>query len=149
MQKHFQTTDGRCKQNTHSNSMCRCAQCVTPHTEQNDHISSREHAWLKIAHLCVSKIVVIHVSCLCSLPHLTLTTSTSSLSPTSPIFPTFSPLHPSPLAHDPYLPCEDPRHCRINTNPISHTFCACVEVSTPFKFNKISGFWSSEMPSLS
>ena len=44
-----------------------------------------------------------------SLPHLTLTTSTSSLSPTSPTFPTFSPSHPSPSAHDPYLPCEDPR----------------------------------------
>ena len=44
-----------------------------------------------------------------SLPHLTLTTSTSSLSPTTPIFPTFSPSHPSPSAHDPYLPCEDPR----------------------------------------
>ena len=65
MEKNFQTTDGRCKQNTHSNSMCRCAQCVTSHTEQNGHISSREHAWLKIAHLCVPKIVVIHVSCLC------------------------------------------------------------------------------------
>ena len=35
--------------------MYRCAQCVTTHTEQNDHISSREHAWLKIAHLCVPK----------------------------------------------------------------------------------------------
>ena len=44
-----------------------------------------------------------------SLPHLTLTTSTRALSLTSPIFPTFSPSHPSPLAHDPYLPCEDPR----------------------------------------
>ena len=46
------------------NSMYRCAQCVTTHTEQNDHISSRKHAWLKIAHLCVSKIVVIHEPCL-------------------------------------------------------------------------------------
>ena len=44
-----------------------------------------------------------------SLPHLTVTTSTRSLSLTSPIFPTFSPSHPSPLAHDPYLPCEDPQ----------------------------------------
>ena len=42
-----------CEQNTHPNSMYRCAQCVPTHTEQNDHISSREHAWLKIAHLCV------------------------------------------------------------------------------------------------
>ena len=53
--KKFQTTYGRCKQNAHSNSMCRCAQCVTTHTEQHDHVSSREHAWLKIAHLCVPK----------------------------------------------------------------------------------------------
>ena len=44
-----------------------------------------------------------------SLPQLTLTTSTSSLSPTSSIFPTFSPSHPNPLAHDPYLLCEDSR----------------------------------------
>ena len=44
-----------CEQNTHSNRMYRCAQCVTTHTEQDDHISSREHAWLKIAHLCVLK----------------------------------------------------------------------------------------------
>ena len=51
---------GCCKQNT---PMYRWAQCVTKHTEQNDHISSREHAWLKIAHLCLKK-VVIHVSCL-------------------------------------------------------------------------------------
>ena len=48
-----------------------------------------------------------------SLSYLTLTTSTSSPllspTPTSPIFPTFSPSHPSPLAHDPYLPCDVPR----------------------------------------
>ena len=51
LEKNFQTTDGVCEQNTRSNSMYRCAQCVTTHTEQNDHISSREHAWLKIANL--------------------------------------------------------------------------------------------------
>ena len=45
----------KCEQSTHSNSMYRCAQCVTTRTEQNEHISSREHAWLKIAHLCVPK----------------------------------------------------------------------------------------------
>ena len=37
-----------------------------------------------------------------SLPHLTL-----SHPPHLPIFPTFS--HPSPLAHDPYSPCDVPR----------------------------------------
>ena len=44
-----------------------------------------------------------------SLPHLTLTTSTRALSLTSPVFPSFPPSHPSPVVHDPYLPCEDPR----------------------------------------
>ena len=34
------------------------------HTAQSDHFSSREHAWLKIAHLCVPKHSVIHASCL-------------------------------------------------------------------------------------
>ena len=58
-----------------------------------------------------------------SLPHLTLTTSTSSLSPASHIFPTFSSSHPSPVAHGPYLPCEDSRQSWwINTNPMSHMF---------------------------
>ena len=48
---------------------------------------------LRIAHLCVLKTIVIHVSCLIPLPRLTLTTSTSSRSPTPPIFPTISPTH--------------------------------------------------------
>ena len=97
-----------CDQNTRTNCMYRCAQFVTTRTEQNDHISSRAHALLKIAHLCV--LNSCHPRAMSrSLPHLTLTTSTGSLSLTSPIFPTFSPSHPSPLAHDPFLPCEDPR----------------------------------------
>ena len=58
-----------------------------------------------------------------SLPHLTLTTSTSSLSPTSPIVPTFSPSHPSPSAHDPYLPCQDPRQRGGSTQIPSLTNC--------------------------
>ena len=37
-----------CELNTNSNSMCRCAQCVKTHTDQIEHISSREHAWLKL-----------------------------------------------------------------------------------------------------
>ena len=67
------------------------------------------HAWLKIAPLCVPKIVVVRVSGPRSLPHLTLTTRTRPLSPTSPIFPTFPPSHPRPLAPDAYLPCDGPR----------------------------------------
>ena len=46
-----------------------------------------------IAHLCVSKTIVIHVSCLGPLPHLTLTTSTSSLSPISSTFLPFRRSH--------------------------------------------------------
>ena len=55
---------------------------------------------LRIAHLCVLRIIVIHMSCFIPLPHLTLTTSASSLSPipsTSPFFPTVSPSHTSPM----------------------------------------------------
>ena len=53
-----------CEQNTHSTSMYRYE-----HTEQSDHISSREHVWLKSwnaqdrTSLC-PKTFVIHVSCL-------------------------------------------------------------------------------------
>ena len=77
-----------CEQYTHKYSTYKVA--------QHDHISPREHAWVKSwkAQDCTSlcpKISVIHVSCLIYLPHLTLTTSTSSLSPTSSIFPTISP----------------------------------------------------------
>ena len=70
------STSSSCEQNTHSNSMYRCASCVTIYTEQMITFSSREHAWLKIAvsqnncHLRVTSR---------SLPHLTLTTSTISL----------------------------------------------------------------------
>ena len=92
--ENLQPTGGGCEQYTHKYSMYRVA--------QHDHISSREHAWLKSckAQECTSLYpynsfnprVMSH-----SLPHLTLTTSISSLSPissTSPIFPTVSPNKP-------------------------------------------------------
>ena len=90
-----------CEQYTHKHSTYRVA--------QHDHISSREHAWFKIriSHLCVLEIIVIHV------PHLTLTTSTSSLSPTSstsPLFPTVPPSQTSPVILNHYVPCDGPRH---------------------------------------
>ena len=99
-----------CEKNTPSNNMYRCAQCVT-HTEQNDHISSHEHA-SRVAQDCTS--FVSQNSChprvmFRSMPHLTLTTSASSLSPTSPVFPRISPSHPRTSVHDEYSPCEDPR----------------------------------------
>ena len=108
--------------------MYRCARCVSPYTEQYGHISSREHAWLKsvqaqgCTHWCLKNNchprVMSH-----SLPHLTLTISTRSLSPTSPILPTISPSHPSPFAHDPYLPCEVPRQSGGSTQIPSLTGC--------------------------
>ena len=83
---------------------------------QHDHISSRDHAWLKAQELEGSGLHVFvswndcHPRVMShTLPHLTLTTSTSSLSPTSPIFPTISPTHTRPSVHDPHLPCEIPR----------------------------------------
>ena len=100
-----------CEQNTHSNSKYRCAQCVTTITEQNDHISLRDHAWLKIAHLCVSKKLssTCHVTFLAA-PH---TDHNHKFSLTYLTY--FSPSHPSLLAHDPYLPCEDSRHSGRST----------------------------------
>ena len=77
-------------------------------TAQHDHISSREHAWLKS--------VMSH-----SLPHLTLTTSTSSLSPASSIFQSFSPLQSSPLVLDPFVPCDDSRRSGGSTEIPSPT----------------------------
>ena len=96
---------------------------------QHDHISSREHAWVKSwkAQDCTSLCpknnchprVMSH-----SLPHLALTTSTSSLSPissTSPLYPTVSPSHTRPMALDPYLPCDVPRQSGGSTQISSLT----------------------------
>ena len=63
LQTRLPTTHDLCEQNTHSNSMYRCAQCVTTHTEQNAHISSREHVAQDCTSLC-PQIVIIHLSCL-------------------------------------------------------------------------------------
>ena len=86
-----------CEQYTH--------ECSTYRVAQHDHISSREHAWLKSwkdqdTHPCVTKNnchprVMSH-----SLPHMTLTTNT-----------TLSPISSTSLAQAEW---------RINTNPISH-----------------------------
>ena len=77
------------------------------------HHANTRGSSLRIAHLCVLKIIVIHVSCMFhSLPHLTLTTSTSSLSPfsfSSPIFPTVSPSQTSTMNLNPCIPCDGPR----------------------------------------
>ena len=57
----------------------------------------------RIAHLCVLKTIVIHVSCLFLCPD-----TDHKLSPTSPSFPTISPTHTRPSVRDPYLPCDVP-----------------------------------------
>ena len=58
LEKNPQPTDGGCEQYTHKYSTHRVA--------QHDPISSRvaQAAMLRIAHLCVLKIIVTHVSCL-------------------------------------------------------------------------------------
>ena len=121
LKQNFQTTDGECEQNTHSNSMYSCAQCVTTHTERIDYISSREHAWLKIAHLCVSKKLssTCHVSFLAapdtyhkhkfSLTCLTYLSDVLSLTPKS--------FGARSIFALPRFTAE----WRINTNPISLT----------------------------
>ena len=75
---------------------------------QHDHMSPREHDWLKScnAQHCTSLCLQNHCP---PLPHRTLTTSTSSLSPissTSLAFPTSSPLHTGPMILVPYFPCD-------------------------------------------
>ena len=105
-------------------------QYSTYRVAQHDHISSREHAWLKSwkaqdrtsschQNNCLPR-VMSH-----SLPHLTLTTSTSSLSPiasTSPVFPTVSPSQTSTMVLDPYIPCDVPRQSGGSTQiPSPHT----------------------------
>ena len=96
-------TVSTCKQNTHSNSMYRC-QHILNRMITFHHANTRGSR----LHIFVSRNSC-HPRVMSSLPNLTLTTGTSSLSPTSPIFQWFSPSHPSPLAHNPYLPCEDTR----------------------------------------
>ena len=90
-------------------------------------------AKLRIAHLCVPKTFVIHVSCYHSLPHLTLTTSTSSLTH----FIHFSYLSDgATFADKPYdsrpiytLRCST-AEWRINRNPISHIVCQRPRIRT-------------------
>ena len=110
LEKNLQPTDGRCAQYTHNYSTCRVA--------QHDHISPREHAWLKdCTSLCPQNNCHPRVMSR-SLPHLTMTTSSSSLSPISSTSPIFS--DGLTFAHRPYdsrplfflkkkKPCDVPR----------------------------------------
>ena len=129
----FTTTDEKCEQNTHLNSMYRCAQCLTTYTEQNDHISSREHAWLNSAqaqgctHWCL-KTIVIHVLCL--VPYRTWHWPPAQVL-SSLFFPTISPSHPSPLAHVPCLHCEDPRQSDRSTQIPSLPVVRCDKKVRP------------------
>ena len=115
----------RCEQNTHSYIMYRCAQCVTTHTEQYDHISSREHTCLKGAQPRVARIGVLkqlssacHVSFLAapdtdhkhkfSLTYSTYLSDVLFLTPK-----TFG-------ARSIFTVRKFTAEWRINTNPISH-----------------------------
>ena len=91
-----------CEQYTHKYSTYKVA--------QHDHVSSREHAWLKGAKLGLHIFVSLkQLSSTCHVSFLALTTSTNSLSSTPPIFPTVSPAHTRLMVLDPYLPCDVPR----------------------------------------
>ena len=99
------TTDGRCRQNTHSHDTFVHVQVIRTLPAQMFH-SPREHAWLKGQHDSGLRIVVSskrsrHTSVMSHmLPHLSQNTSTRSLSPTSPIFRPSSPSLSCPLALD-------------------------------------------------
>ena len=117
--------------------MYRCGKCVTTHTEQIDHISSREHAWPKswkaqdLTSLC-PETSVIYVSCLTPcrtrhrpqaqvlthLPHLSFRQSS---------------------VHDPYLPCEDPRQSGGSTQIPSLTLCGRALVPLSLSQDEIFG----------
>ena len=103
-----------------ANSMYRCAQCVTTHTEQHDHISSREHAWLKIAHLCVPKQLssTCHVSFFAASDtdhkHKFSLTYLSSLSDD------LTSSHKAFGARSIFTLRSSTAEWRINTNPVSH-----------------------------
>ena len=121
--------------------MYRCAQCVTTHTEKNDHTSSREHAWLKIAHLCVSKQLssTCHVSFFAapdtdqknkfSLTYLTYLSDVLSLTPKS-----FG-------ARSTVTLRRSTAEWRINTNPISHKHNARIVVESLATIRVVSGRW--------
>ena len=60
--ENLQTTDGECEQCTHKYSTCRVAHSIITFHHANTRGSRA--ARLRIAHLCVPKTIVIHVSCL-------------------------------------------------------------------------------------
>ena len=110
---------GVCEQYTHK--------YITYRVTQHNHISSREHEWLKIkdcTSLCPQNNCHPLVMSL-SLPHLTLTTSTSSLSPFSIHFSflsdglTFTNKHYE--SQPTFLPCDGPRQSGGSTQIPSQT----------------------------
>ena len=72
---------------------------------------------LRVAHLCVSKTIVIHVSCL--LPCRRSTSSLTYLTYLSDDLPTLT----RPSVHDPHLPCDVPRQSGGSTPIPSLTGC--------------------------
>ena len=100
-EKNLQPTDGWCEQYTHK--------CSTYRVAHHNHISSREHAWLKIkdgTSLSPENHSVPSVMSP-SLPHLTTSTSSHSpISSTSPAFPTVPPSQTSPMTLNPHIPCD-------------------------------------------
>ena len=85
----FPTTDGECRQNTHSHDTFVHVQRITERTAQMFH--SRNPRGSRIAHCSVSE-TICHPSVMSHMfPHLPQNTSTRSLSPTSLVFRPYSP----------------------------------------------------------
>ena len=120
----LQTSDGGCEQNTDSNSKCRYAQCVTTHTEQNEHIFiTRSRVAQDCTSLCHSTIV-IPVSCL--IPCRTWRWPQAQVLTDFPHWSFWqSHQHTRSLVHDPYLPCEVPRQSGGSTQIPSITVSWC------------------------
>ena len=127
--------------------------CTGAHitTAQSDHLSSREHAWLKIASHGVPHIFCHPRVMSRSLPHLTLTTSTSSLSPTSPILQSSSLHTPNLLTHDPKTLRQITAERRILGIPIAHRWSGPVIFLRGKHFLSVSSFrlcYSVENPAV-
>ena len=89
--ENLQTTDRRCEQYTTNTARTELPSMITFH-----HANTRgsRAGRIRIAHLCVPKTIVIHVSCL-----IPCRAQVQPHPSTSPVFPTVSPAHKISMLH--------------------------------------------------